>query len=323
MHNMSNKLVYLLIAAVGFSSCGGSKAGDEGSNEISGTISIDGSSTVYPLSEAVAEEFGLKNPKAKVTVGESGTGGGFKKFGRGEIDICGASRPIKESEITICDSAGIKYLELEVAYDGIAIVVNPSNTWVDKITTAELKIMWETAAQDKIKTWSQVRAGWPNEPIHLFGAGTASGTFDYFTEEICGKKGASRGDYTASENDNQLVTGVAGDKGGLGYFGIAYYENNKAKLKIVPVDNGSGSGVIPTQETVLNKSYSPLSRPLYIYINEAALARPEVAAFITFFIDNAPVLSKDVGYVPCEASIYATQQEVLKAAIARLAPAEK
>ncbi len=323
MHNMLNKIAYLLIVAVGLSSCGGTKTGEEGSKEISGSISIDGSSTVYPLSEAVAEEFGLKNPKAKVTVGESGTGGGFKKFGRGEIDICGASRPIKDSEKAICDSAGIKYLELEIAYDGIAIVVNPSNTWVDKITTAELKMMWETAAQDKIKTWSQIRAGWPNEPIHLYGAGTASGTFDYFTEEICGKKGASRGDYTASENDNQLVTGVAGDKGGLGYFGMAYYENNKEKLKIVPVDNGSGSGVIPTQETVLNKSYAPLSRPLYIYINEAALARPEVAAFITFFIENAPGLSKDVGYVPCESSVYTTQQEVLKAAITRLTPTSK
>ncbi|MBK7567560.1 MAG: PstS family phosphate ABC transporter substrate-binding protein [Bacteroidetes bacterium] len=320
---MLNKIAYLLIVAVGLSSCGGTKTGEEGSKEISGSISLDGSSTVYPLSEAVAEEFGLKNPKAKVTVGESGTGGGFKKFGRGEIDICGASRPIKDSEKAICDSAGIKYLELEIAYDGIAIVVNPSNTWVDKITTAELKMMWETAAQDKIKTWSQIRAGWPNEPIHLYGAGTASGTFDYFTEEICGKKGASRGDYTASENDNQLVTGVAGDKGGLGYFGMAYYENNKEKLKIVPVDNGSGSGVIPTQETVLNKSYAPLSRPLYIYINEAALARPEVAAFITFFIENAPGLSKDVGYVPCESSVYTTQQEVLKAAITRLTPTSK
>ncbi len=322
MHNMLHKLTYLLIVAVGLSSCGGSKTG-ESSTEISGSISIDGSSTVYPLSEAVAEEFGLKHPKARVTVGESGTGGGFKKFGRGEIDICGASRPIKDSEIAICDSAGIKYLELEIAYDGLAIVVNPSNTWVDKITTAELKMMWETAAQDKIKTWNQIRPEWPNEPLHLYGAGTASGTFDYFTEEICGKKGASRGDYTASENDNQLVTGVAGDKGGLAYFGMAYYENNKEKLKIVPVDNGNGTGVIPTQVTVLDKSYSPLSRPLYIYINEEALAKPEVAAFITFFIDNAPTLSKDVGYVPCEASIYTAQKELLNAAITRLAPAEK
>lgn len=318
MHNMLNKLTLLFVVAISLVSCGGSKSGDGSDTEISGNISIDGSSTVYPLSEAVAEEFGLKNPKAKVTVGESGTGGGFKKFGRGDIDICDASRPIKDSEKTICDSAGITYLALEIAYDGIAIVVNKENTWVDKITTAELKMIWETAAQDKIKNWNQIRPEWPNEPIHLYGAGTASGTFDYFTEEICGAKGASRGDYTASEDDNQLVVGVAGDKGGLGYFGMAYYENNKDKLKIVPVDNGSGTGIIPTQETVLNKSYAPLSRPLYIYINEKALARPEVAAFATFYIDNAPVLSKDVGYVPCEASIYTAQKEALKAAVTKL-----
>ena len=312
-----------MIAAIGLSSCGGSKSGDDSQTELSGSITMDGSSTVYPLSEAVAEEFGFKNPKAKVTIGESGTGGGFKKFGRGEIDICNASRPIKDSEKAICDSAGITYLELEIAYDGLAVVVNPENTWVDKITTAELKMMWETAAQDKIKNWNQIRSSWPDVPLHLFGAGTASGTFDYFTEEICGGKGASRGDYTASENDNQLVTGVAGDKGGLGYFGMAYYENNKDKLKIVPIDNGNGNAVIPTQETVLNKTYAPLSRPLYIYINEKALARPEVAAFITFYIENAPALSKDVGYVPCEASIYTAQQEILKAAIEKLAPAAK
>lgn len=318
MRNMLNKLALLLVIAISLASCGGSKTGDGSDAEISGNISIDGSSTVYPLSEAVAEEFGLKNPKAKVTVGESGTGGGFKKFGRGDIDICDASRPIKDSEKTICDSAGITYLTLEIAYDGIAIVVNKENTWVDKITTAELKMIWQTEAQDKIKTWNQIRPEWPNEPIHLYGAGTASGTFDYFTEEICGGKGASRGDYTASEDDNQLVVGVAGDKGGLGYFGMAYYENNKDKLKIVPVDNGSGTGVIPTQETVLSKTYAPLSRPLYIYINEKALARPEVAAFATFYVENAPMLSKDVGYVPCEASVYTAQKEALKAAITKL-----
>lgn len=319
---MLKQITFVVLAAVGLASCGGGKSEEAGSTEIAGNISIDGSSTVFPLSEAMAEEFGLKNPKARVTVGESGTGGGFKKFGRGEIDICGASRPIKDSEKKICDSAGIKYLELEVAYDGLAVVVNKENTWVDKLTTAELKIMWETAAQGKITSWKQVRASFPDEPLHLYGAGTASGTFDYFTEEICGKKGESRGDYTASENDNTLVTGVAGDKGGLAYFGMAYYENNKEQLKIVPIDNGSGTGVIPTQETVLNKSYAPLSRPLYIYVSEKAMARPEVQAFVSFFIDNAPVLSKEVGYVPCEASIYETQKGLIKASMEKNAPAK-
>ncbi|MBK9454354.1 MAG: PstS family phosphate ABC transporter substrate-binding protein [Chitinophagales bacterium] len=319
---MLKQITFVVLAAVGLASCGGGKSEEAGSTEIAGNISIDGSSTVFPLSEAMAEEFGLKNPKARVTVGESGTGGGFKKFGRGEIDICGASRPIKDSEKEICDSAGIKYLELEVAYDGLAVVVNKENTWVDKLTTAELKIMWETAAQGKITSWKQVRASFPDEPLHLYGAGTASGTFDYFTEEICGKKGESRGDYTASENDNTLVTGVAGDKGGLAYFGMAYYENNKEQLKIVPIDNGSGTGVIPTQETVLNKSYAPLSRPLYIYVSEKAMARPEVQAFVSFFIDNAPVLSKEVGYVPCEASIYETQKGLIKASMEKNAPAK-
>jgi len=310
---MFKHLTFVTLAAVGLASCGGNKTDNSDSNEITGTISIDGSSTVYPLSEAMAEEFGLKNPKARVTVGESGTGGGFKKFGRSEIDICGASRPIKDSEKADCDSAGIKYLELEIAYDGLAVVVNKKNTWVDKLTTAELKIMWETGAQGKITSWKQIRASFPDEPLHLYGAGTASGTFDYFTEEICGKKGDSRGDYTASENDNTLVTGVASDKGGLAYFGMAYYENNKEQLKIVPIDNGNGIGVIPTQETVLNKSYAPLSRPLYIYINEKALDRPEVQAFVSFFIDNAPELSKEVGYVPCEAAVYEQQKAILKA----------
>ena len=319
---MLKQITFVMLAAVGLASCGGGKTGEAGSKEIAGTISIDGSSTVFPLSEAMAEEFGLQNPKARVTVGESGTGGGFKKFGRGEIDICGASRPIKDSEKAACDSAGITYLELEVAYDGLAVVVNKENNWVDKLTTAELKMMWETAAQGKITSWKQIRATFPDEPLHLYGAGTASGTFDYFTEEICGKKGDSRGDYTASENDNTLVTGVAGDKGGLAYFGMAYYENNKEQLKIVPVDNGSGTGVIPTQETVLNKSYDPLSRPLYIYVSEKALARPEVQAFVAFFLDNAPVLSKEVGYVPCEASVYEAQKGLLKADLDKNAQAK-
>ncbi|MBC8173427.1 MAG: PstS family phosphate ABC transporter substrate-binding protein, partial [Chitinophagales bacterium] len=306
---LKNLFCAATIAAITFTSCGGNKTGEEGSTEISGEVKLDGSSTVYPISEAVAEEFGMKNSKVRVTVGESGTGGGFKKFGRGEIDICNASRPIKDSEKEDCDSAGIKFLELEVAYDGLAVVVHPSNTWVDKLTVAELKMIWEPAAQDKIKTWDQIRPEWPKEEMHLYGAGTASGTFDYFTEVICGKKGDSRGDYTASENDNVLVTGVGGDKGGLGYFGMAYYEKNTDKVKIVPIVNSSGAAVIPTQETVLNKTYEPLSRPLFIYVNETSLKRPEVQAFVEFYIENAGLLSKDVGYVPCEESIYQAQKD--------------
>lgn len=304
---MFKQFSIIIIVSISLVSCGGGKT-----QELSGTISIDGSSTVYPVSEAVAEEFGFLNRKARVTVGESGTGGGFKKFGRSEIDICGASRPIKESEIALCDSAGVEYLELEVAYDGLAVVVNKENTWVDKLTTTELKLIWETGAQGVINSWKQVREGFPDVPIRLYGAGTASGTFDYFTEAICGEKGNSRGDYTASENDNTLVTGVAGDKGGLAYFGMAYYENNKDQLKIVPIDNGDGIGVIPTQQTVLNKSYKPLSRPLYIYVNEKALDRKEVQTFVLFYLDNAPELCKEVGYVPCEPAVYEQQKALLK-----------
>ncbi len=300
-----------LTALIALSSCGGNKGGSD-SEALSGTITIDGSSTVYPISEAVAEDFRGAQPDVNVALGESGTGGGMKKFGRGEIDICNASRPIKDSEKAACDSAGIKYLELEIAYDGLAVMVNPKNTWVDKLTVAELKMIWESAAQEKIKTWNQVRPEWPNTEIHLYGPGTASGTYEYFTEVICGKKGDSRGDYNANEDDNTLVNGISGDEGALGYFGMAYYENNKDKLKIVPVDNNNG-GVIPTTETVLSNAYSPLSRPLYIYINEASLKRPEVLAFVHFYIDNVAELSKEVGYVPLQADIYTQMKQKLAA----------
>ncbi len=312
---MLKKIIYpAAIAMVTLTSCGGGAK----ESKLTGSITIDGSSTVFLISEAMAEEFRAIQPGVDVTVGESGTGGGFKKFTRSEIDICGASRPIKDSEIKDAEANNIKYLELEVAYDGLAVVVNPQNTWVDKLTTAELKMMWEPAAQGTIKTWNQIRPEFPAEELRLYGAGTASGTYDYFTEEICGAKGASRGDYTASENDNQLVTGVAGDKGGLGYFGMAYYEKNQDKLKIVPIDNGSGTAVAPSQETVLNKSYSPLSRPLYIYVNLNALAKPEVKAFIDFYMEQAATLCKEVGYVPCEQSIYDSQKQKLAEAVAAL-----
>lgn len=296
-----------LAAIVGLSSCGGNK-GEGGSDKLTGTITIDGSSTVYPISEAVAEDFRGANPDVNIALGESGTGGGMKKFTRGEIDICDASRPIKDSEKAIADSAGIKYIELEIAYDGIAVMVNPKNNWVDKLTVAELKMIWESAAQGKIKTWNQVRPEWPNSEIHLYGPGTASGTYEYFTEVICGKKGDSRGDYNANEDDNTLVNGIAGDEGALGYFGLAYYEANTSKLKIIPVDNNNG-GVIPSSETILNKTYSPLSRPLYIYVNMNAWSKPEVKAFVHFYMDHVAELSKEVGYVPLQAEIYKAQQE--------------
>lgn len=309
---MFKNVAFAFVVVSALTSCGGGKSGEQETKELTGTIVIDGSSTVFPISEAVAEDFRGVQPKVNITVGESGTGGGMKKFTRGEIDICDASRPIKDSEKAAADSAGIQFLELEIAYDGLAVVVNKENSWVDKLTVAELKMIWEPAAQGKIKTWNQIRPNWPNEEIHLYGPGTASGTFDYFTEEICGKKGDSRGDYTANENDNVLVTGIGGDKGGLGYFGMAYYESNTDKLKIVPVDNNNG-GVIPSKETVLNKTYTPLSRPLYLYINLKALQRPEVMAFVHYYMDNVKTLSEAVGYVALPDADYTTQKAKLPA----------
>lgn len=308
---MKKSIFYLFLAASFLAACSSDKSGG-GEKVLSGNISIDGSSTVYPISEAMAEDFRAAQPKINVTVGESGTGGGMKKFTRGELDICDASRKIKANEQAAADSAGIKFIELQIAYDGLAVVVSHDNTWVDKLTVAELKMIWEPAAQNNIKSWNQIRPEWPNEEIHLYGPGTASGTFDYFTEEICGKKGDSRGDYTANENDNVLVTGIAGDKGGLGYFGMSYYENNTDKLKIVPVDNGNGP-VIPTKETVLNKTYTPLSRPLFIYVSEKAMQRPEVLAFVKYYIENVKKLSEEVGYVALPDSEYDTQKAKLPA----------
>ncbi len=300
-----------LLSAVLFSSCGngGSEEGktDSTAAKLTGEIKIDGSSTVYPITEAVAEDFGAENPEVRVAVAESGTGGGFKKFGRGETDINDASRPIKSTEDSLCKASNIAYQELLVAYDGLAVVVNPQNDWCKDITVAELKKIWEPEAQGKITKWSQVRAGWPDQEIHLFGAGSQSGTFDYFTEAICGKSKACRGDYTASEDDNVLVQGIAGDKYALGFFGLAYYESNKDKLKLVGVDNGSGP-VLPTQETVKNKTYAPLSRPLFIYVSAPAVARPEVKAFVNFYLVHSAELSAEVGYVPLtEAEIQAEQ----------------
>jgi len=259
-------------------------------------IKIDGSSTVYPITEAVAEEFQKSNHDIRVTVGISGTGGGFKKFCRGETDISDASRPIKASEVALCKEGAIEYIEIPIAYDGLAVVVNPENSWASTITTAELKAIWEPAAQGVIMRWNQIRPEWPNEPIALFGPGTDSGTYDYFTEAINGKTGASRGDYTSSEDDNILVHGVASNKYALGYFGLAYYEENKDDLKLVAVDSGKG-GVLPSADTVNNGTYSPLSRPLFIYVAKVAMKKPEIKSFVDFYIKNATQLSEEVGYV--------------------------
>ncbi len=300
----------LLIAILSFAviSCGNNKGQDKNNEEGSGTISIDGSSTVYPITEAVAEEFRAEQPRVDVTIGVSGTGGGFKKFGRGEINISDASRPIKEAEAAIARENNITYVELEVAYDGLAVVINPENDWATSFTVEELKKIWEPAAQGKIMKWNQINPAWPDEEIHLFGPGVASGTFDYFTEAIVGESGSSRGDFTASEDDNVLVQGVSGDKYGLGFFGIAYYEANSDKLALAFVDGGNGP-VKPSTETVKNGTYAPLSRPLYIYVNSSSLKDKQVIDFVRFYLDEAGALAKDVGYIAMTEEEYAAQKE--------------
>jgi phosphate transport system substrate-binding protein len=283
------------------------------STKLSGAVKVDGSSTVFPIAEAVAEEFRKTEPGVKVTVGRSGTGGGFQKFCAGETDISNASRPIKPSEVELCGQKQIEYVELPVAYDGLAIVVHPKNTWAESITTEELKKMWEPEAQSKITRWSQVRAGWPDKELHLFGAGVDSGTYDYFTEAIVHKEHSSRGDYTSSEDDNVIVQGVSKDEGALGFFGYAYYEGNRDVLKLVSVDDGkdeNGKGpILPSPETVLDGSYQPLSRPLFIYVNKTALDRPELSAFIRYFLSSAAGLLKEVGYVPLPERAYVLGQQ--------------
>jgi len=259
-------------------------------------IKIDGSSTVYPITEAVAEEFGSTNPKTKVTVGISGSGGGFKKFCAGETDLSNASRPIKEKERKLCEKNGIQFVEIPVAYDALSVVIHPDNTWATVMTPAQLKKMWEPAAQGKITKWNQIDPSWPNKELKLYGPGVDSGTFDYFTEAINGQSQASRGDFTSSEDDNVLVQGVVNDEGALGFFGLAYYIENKGRLKAVKVDNGNGP-VAPNAENVENGTYEPLSRPLFVYVSKKALARPAVKNFMAFYLKNGPVLANEVGYV--------------------------
>jgi phosphate transport system substrate-binding protein len=260
---------------------------------LTGAVSIDGSSTVFPIAEAVAEEFQIANPDVRVTVGFSGSGGGFKRFCAGETDVSDASRPINEQETATCAAAGIDFTEVTVAWDGLSVIVNPANDFVTCLTTQELRRIWEPGST--VSTWSDVRPEWPDEEINLYGPGTDSGTFDYFTETINGESGASRPDFQASEDDNILVQGVAGDEYALGYFGYAYYVENSDRLKLVQVDGGTGC-VAPSDETIADGTYAPLSRPLFVYVKHDALMRPEVYAYITFLLEEAPTLVPTTGY---------------------------
>ena len=310
---MKNLLFTLVaILALTITSCGSKQEGKTEKTTLSGDIKIDGSSTVYPITEAIAEEYRSEQPNVRVTVGVSGTGGGFKKFYRGETDINNASRPIKSKEVKICEENGISYVGLSVAYDGLAVLKNPANDWLTSITVEELNKLWVPQAQDSIMYWNQIREEWPNEEIHLFGPGVASGTYDYFAEVICGKKVGTRGDYTASEDDNVLVQGIATDKYALGFFGLAYYEENKDKLDLVAVDNGDGA-VFPSMETVSSGEYAPLSRPIFIYVSNKAAEKPEVVDFVDFYLSSAGNIAKEVGYVALPAEEYQVEIEKFSA----------
>lgn len=287
--------VALVLAGCG----GGDQAGE--ADGLSGMVAIDGSSTVFPISEAMAEEFQIANPGVRVTVGISGTGGGFKKFCAGETDISDASRPIKPTEVELCAENGIEPIEIPVAWDGLTVVRNPANDWAICMTVDELARLWQPGST--VERWNQIRPDWPDEEIVLYGPDTDSGTFDYFTEAIVGEEDASRNDYTASADDNVLVVGVEGDEGSLGYFGFAYYEESSDRLGAVAVDNGSGC-VAPSRETIEDGSYAPLSRPMYIYVKPDAMAKPQVRAFVEFYLANATTLVPEVGYVPLSSEQY-------------------
>ena len=287
------RMALLSLAALALTACGKRSPQDE-----IAVIRIDGSSTVFPIAEAVAEEFQLAgHGRTRVTVGLSGTGGGFKKLCRGEIDVANASRPILKEEMEKCRAAGIRYIELPIAFDAITIVVNPANDWVKTLTTDDLKKMWEPAAQAHVTSWRQVRPEWPETRLMLFGPGADSGTFDYFTEAVSHKAKASRGDYTASEDDNVLVQGVESNKNALGYFGYAYYTAHRDRMRAVAIEH-EGKAVLPSVETVVDGSYQPLSRPLFIYVKDSSAQRPEVRDFIQFYLTQGPKLVQEVGFVP-------------------------
>ena len=289
--------------------CAQSEAPAEEAPALTGTVSIDGSSTVFPITEAVAEEFNASYPDVEVPVGVSGTGGGFKKFIAKETDISNASRPIKQEEADAAAAAGVEYLEIPIAFDGLSVMVNNENTWVDYLTVEELALIW--GPESTVKTWADVRPGWPAEEIKLYAPGTDSGTFDYFTEEINGEAGAIRQDFTGSEDDNVLVQGISGDKNALGFFGYAYYEANADKLKIVPIDGGNGP-VAPSFDTIKSGEYAPLSRPLFFYVNKEALAREEVKTFVQFYIENAGAMADEVGYVSLPDADYQASLDLIQ-----------
>ncbi|WP_404785401.1 PstS family phosphate ABC transporter substrate-binding protein [Altericista sp. CCNU0014] len=309
---MNIKFSSAILSAIGFllAACGGPERVADSAQlpvqltpqlpdaSLTGTIQIDGSSTVFPITEAIVKAFKTHNQKVQIDSKFSGTGGGFKRFCKGETHISAASRPILEQEMEVCRQAGTAYIELPIGFDALTIVVNPQNSWAKDITVAELKRLWEPAAQGKVKTWRQVRSSWPATPVKLFGPGKDSGTYDYFTEVVVGKDGASRSDYTASENDNDLVAGVSKDPGALGYFGFAYFEANQSKLKVLGIDNGQGI-VEPSRETVEKAQYQPLARPLFIYVNsKAAQDKPELRSFVNFYLSSGKKLVNAAGYIP-------------------------
>ncbi|NES24149.1 MAG: PstS family phosphate ABC transporter substrate-binding protein [Symploca sp. SIO3E6] len=313
-------LISAVVLTLGLAACGGdsSPSGDAADGEaaagsdLSGAIAIDGSSTVFPITEAMAEEFQKANPDVKITVGVSGTGGGFKKFCAGETDISDASRPIKKSEIEICEKAGIEYVELPVAYDAISVVAHPDNDFAACLTVEELNKIW--GPESEIDNWNQVRDDFPDQKLSLYGPGTDSGTFDYFTDAINGEEGASRSDFTASEDDNVIVNGVSNDEGAMGYFGLAYYEENQGKLKAVEVDDeddSNGEGCVPpSTETVDDTTYQPLARPIFIYVKKEAIARPELKEFVDFYLaTDSKELVSEVGYIPMAEEIYTAVQD--------------
>lgn len=272
-------------------------------DDLSGRFIIDGSSTVYPISQAMAEEFGYLTSDVQIPVGVSGSGGGFTKFCAGETAITDASRPIKPIEAELCEANHIEFIEIPVALDGLSVLINPANDWVECMTVEQLETMWEPTAEGVITNWNQIDPSFPDQPLLLYGPGTDSGTYDYFTEVIVGEEGASRGDYTGSEDDNILIQGVAGNNSALGFFGYAYYEENQDRLKLVAVDGGDGC-VEPTAETIANGEYQPLSRPIFIYINAEDAARPEVASFVNFYLEEADDIIPDVGYIPFMDNFY-------------------